>query len=207
MECVIGESSALQTAANFADRGERDRFFVMKLPALFLGHGSPMNAIENNAFTQRLAGIGARLPQPEAILCISAHWMTEGTWVTHMPHPKTIHDFYGFPDELFRIRYPAPGSAKHAELVAETVGDFKVHLDDEMWGLDHGAWAVLRHLFPKADVPVLQLSLYLAQPPEYHYRLGELLRPLREKGILIVGSGNIVHNLREIRWETHAEPS
>lgn len=165
-----------------------------------------MNALENNPFTQALGKLRTLCPDPKAILCISAHWMAEGTWVTHMKHPKTIHDFYGFPEELFAIQYPAPGSPEVAELVASTVTDQKIHLDDEMWGLDHGTWSVLRHIYPDANVPVLQLSLYMTQPPEYHYKLGTQLRQLREHGILIVGSGNIVHNLRKIRWEAEAKP-
>jgi 4,5-DOPA dioxygenase extradiol len=137
---------------------------------------------------------------------VSAHWMTEGSWVTEMPHPKTIHDFYGFPQALFDVQYPAPGSPEVAQLVRETVRDPKVHGDTEMWGLDHGTWSVLKHMYPKADVPVLQLSLYMQQPPEYHVQLGRELSKLRDKGVLIVGSGNLVHNLRQIRWEPNAPP-
>jgi 4,5-DOPA dioxygenase extradiol len=177
-----------------------------RLPVLFLGHGNPMNAIEENAFTRMLGSLGRNIPRPKAILCISAHWMTEGSWVTQMPHPKTIHDFYGFPKELFDVQYPAPGSPEIASLVQATVVDPKVHPDNEMWGLDHGAWSVLRHMYPKADVPVVQLSVYIEQPAEYHLQLGKQLRPLREQGVLIVGSGNIVHNLRQIKWEDDASP-
>jgi 4,5-DOPA dioxygenase extradiol len=179
---------------------------LARMPVLFIGHGSPMNAVEDNPFTRMLRDLGGRLPRPRAIVCVSAHWMTEGTWVTAMDRPKTIHDFYGFPQELFDIQYPAPGSSELAARVAATVRDPAVHLDTEMWGLDHGAWSVLRHLYPRADVPVVQLSVHLEQPGEYHYRIGQQLRALREQGVLILGSGNIVHNLRQIRWEPDAEP-
>jgi 4,5-DOPA dioxygenase extradiol len=174
-----------------------------RTPVLFIGHGSPMNAVEDNDFTRTLKKLGGLLEKPKAILCVSAHWMTEGTWVTHMPKPKTIHDFYGFPEELFAIQYPAPGSPEVAELVKRTVPE--VQLDDEMWGLDHGTWSVLRHLYPKADVPVLQLSLHMEKAPAYHYELGQKLRMLRAQGIMIVASGNIVHNLRRLRWGEQPE--
>lgn len=176
------------------------------MPLLFLGHGSPMNAITENAFTQALHDLAERLPQPRAILCASAHWMSEGTWVTGMSQPRTIHDFYGFPQELFDVQYPAPGSLEIADLVSSTVKDPNVHLDQEMWGLDHGTWSVLRHMYPEANIPVLQLSIYMKQPPRYHFQVGEQLRALRDQGILIVGSGNLVHNLRRIRWEENALP-
>lgn len=174
-----------------------------KMPSLFIGHGSPMNAIAENSFTASLETLGKNLSRPQAILCISAHWMTKGTWVTHMQNPKTIHDFYGFPKELFDINYPAPGSPKKAELIQANIPHIK--LDDNEWGLDHGTWAVLRKMYPQADVPVLQLSLDMTQPPEYHIKLGLELAKLREKGILILGSGNIVHNLRKIQWEENAK--
>jgi 4,5-DOPA dioxygenase extradiol len=178
-----------------------------RMPVLFIGHGSPMNAIEKNDFTETLGKLGKKLPQPKAILCVSAHWMTEGTWVTHSQKPKTIHDFYGFPQALFDVQYPAPGSPKAAEEIRGTIIDPKVHLDvEDTWGLDHGTWSVLRHMYPEAQIPVLQLSVYIEQPPEYHLKLGEELRKLREKEILVVGSGNIVHNLRRIRWEPNAQP-
>lgn len=174
------------------------------MPVLFIGHGSPMNALADNDFTKTLNGLGKRIPTPKAIVCVSAHWMTEGTWVTHMKKPKTIHDFYGFPQKLFDVQYPAPGSPEVAESLSRMNKD--IHLDDEMWGLDHGTWSVLKHMYPHADVPVLQLSLYMAKPASYHLKMGETLRSLREDGVLIVGSGNIVHNLRQIRWEDQAEP-
>lgn len=177
-----------------------------RAPVFFIGHGSPMNAIENNSFTQALAKLQELYPEPKAVLCISAHWMTEGTWVTHMQKPKTIHDFYGFPEQLFAVQYPSPGSPEVAELVRTTITKPRINLDDEMWGLDHGTWSILRHIFPKADIPVLQLSLHMQQPPRYHYELGTKLRELRDHGVLIIGSGNIVHNLRKIKWEPDAEP-
>ena len=143
-----------------------------RMPVIFIGHGSPMNAIEINAFTLSLQALGKNIPQPKAILCISAHWLTEGTWVTHMPHPKTIHDFYGFPEALFEIEYSAPGSPHIADLIISTVKKPKVHPDDEMWGIDHGTWSVMRHLYPEANVPIVQLSIYLEQPGDYHFRVG-----------------------------------
>lgn len=176
------------------------------LPALFLGHGSPMNAIEDNRFTRSLNALGEAMARPEAILVISAHWMTEGTWITHMDRPKTIHDFHGFPQQLFDVQYPAPGRPDIAEAIQKDIVDPKIHLDHEAWGLDHGTWAVLRHMYPDANIPVMQLSIYMSQPPEYHLKLGQELAKLREKGILIVGSGNIVHNLRKIRWENNPTP-
>jgi 4,5-DOPA dioxygenase extradiol len=177
-----------------------------RMPVLFVGHGSPMNAIDVNPYTRTLNLLGQTLPKPRAVLVVSAHWMTEGSWVTEMPRPKTIHDFYGFPQALFDVQYPAPGSPEIAKLVRETVVDPKVHADREMWGLDHGTWSVLRHMYPAADIPVLQLSLYMEQPAEYHIKLGRELSKLRDKGVLILGSGNLVHNLRRIRWEPDAKP-
>jgi 4,5-DOPA dioxygenase extradiol len=177
-----------------------------RLPVLFIGHGSPMHALHDNAYTRALGRLGRELPRPKAVLCVSAHWLTEGTWATHMPAPKTIHDFHGFPQELFDVRYPAPGSPATAELVREVVKEPEVQLDDELWGFDHGNWAVMRHLYPKADVPVVQLSVYLEQPGPYHLALGRRLASLRERGILIVASGNVVHNLPLLKWSAHPEP-
>lgn len=177
-----------------------------RLPVVFIGHGSPMNAIADNDYTRVLKEFGRRLPRPKAVLCVSAHWMSEGTWITHMERPRTIHDFYGFPQALFDVQYPAPSDPVLAESVQAQIADPKIHLDSEMWGFDHGTWQVLRHVYPDADVPVLQLSIYMEQPPSYHFKLGQQLRVLREQGVLIVGSGNIVHNLRKISWETDAPP-
>jgi 4,5-DOPA dioxygenase extradiol len=165
-----------------------------------------MNAIADNAYTRTLNALGKRLPRPKAVLCVSAHWMTEGTWVTAMPKPKTIHDFYGFPEELFAVQYPAPGSPETAEFISGNCGDAKINLDREMWGLDHGTWSVLRHLYPAADIPVLQMSLHMEKPASYHFELGRKMRGLRDHGILIVGSGNVVHNLRRIQWDPKAPP-
>jgi 4,5-DOPA dioxygenase extradiol len=163
-----------------------------------------MNAIAENSYTRMLNKLGEDLPRPKAILCISAHWMTEGSWITDMKNPKTIHDFYGFPQALFDVEYPAAGAPEVAEMIAQKIKDPEIHLDREMWGLDHGTWSVLRHLYPKADIPVMQLSLHLEQPPQYHYQLGQELRKLRDEGVLIVGSGNLVHNLRQINWDEKA---
>lgn len=165
-----------------------------------------MHALHDNAFTRTLARLGRELPRPTAVVCVSAHWLTEGTWATHMPKPDTIHDFHGFPQELFDVRYDAPGSPETAELVRAAVGDPGISLDDEEWGLDHGAWAVLRHMYPAADVPVVQLSVDLEKPGAYHLDLGRRLSPLRDKGVLVLASGNIVHNLSKIRWSAHPEP-
>ena len=176
------------------------------MPALFIGHGSPMNAITENIYTQMLANLGSQIPRPLAILCISAHWMTKGTWVTGMKKPKTIHDFYGFPKELFEIQYPAPGSPETALLIQSKLKKTEIQIDRDHWGLDHGTWAVLKHMYPSADIPVLQLSIFIDQPAEYHYDLGKQLKILREQGILLLASGNIVHNLRQILWENDAIP-
>ncbi|MBI1288345.1 MAG: 4,5-DOPA dioxygenase extradiol [Flavobacteriales bacterium] len=169
-----------------------------KMPVLFLGHGSPMNAIEENDFVQNFRKLGRELPQPNAILCISAHWYTKGTMVTAMEQPRTIHDFGGFLQTLFDVQYPAPGSPELAVQTQRLLGKH-VGLDQD-WGLDHGTWSVVKHLYPNADVPVIQLSIDYTKPPEYHFQLASKLQSLREKGVLIIGSGNIVHNLRMVDW-------
>jgi 4,5-DOPA dioxygenase extradiol len=170
------------------------------MPVLFLGHGSPMNGIEENEFVAGWRNIGETLPKPSAILCISAHWETKGTLVTAMENPMTIHDFGGFPQELFDVQYPAPGSPELAQETRHLITKTDVGLD-EKWGLDHGAWSVIKPLYPNADVPVIQMSLDYYKSPQYHYELAQELAALRRKGVLIIGSGNMVHNLRKIAWD------
>jgi 4,5-DOPA dioxygenase extradiol len=170
------------------------------MPVLFLGHGSPMNAIEENEFVNGFRQVGKAITKPNAILCISAHWETKGTYVTAMEKPPTIHDFGGFPQALFDVQYPAPGDPALAKETKELVKKTNVGLD-EKWGLDHGAWSVIKHLYPAADVPVIQMSLDYTQPPSYHYELAKELSTLRKKGVLIIGSGNLVHNLRLVAWD------
>ena len=174
-----------------------------KMPAVFVGHGSPTNAIEDNEFSRAWIEAGKALPTPKAILCISAHWETVDTHVTAMERPKTIHDFSGFPQRLYEMQYPAPGSPSLAQLVRASVKKAEVRLD-HLWGLDHGAWSVLCRMFPGADIPVMQLSLDRGREPRFHYELGQDLRLLRQRGVLILGSGNIVHNLGQIVWQDKA---
>ncbi|MFB9863109.1 4,5-DOPA-extradiol-dioxygenase [Rufibacter immobilis] len=170
------------------------------MPVLFIGHGSPMNGIEDNEFSQRWKKMAQEIPVPKAVLVVSAHWFTKGTKITAMDFPQTIHDFGGFPKELFAVQYPAPGNAALAQETAELVKTAQVELDHD-WGLDHGTWTIIRHMYPAANVPVLQLSIDYTKGPQYHYELAKELTALRKKGVLIVGSGNMVHNLRLVSWE------
>jgi 4,5-DOPA dioxygenase extradiol len=175
------------------------------MPAIFFGHGNPMNALQQNPYTKRWAAIGAKLPRPKAILCISAHWFINDAAVTVSSSPRTIHDFGGFPRELYEVEYPAPGDPKLAARMQKLLSPVPVRFD-EGWGLDHGTWSVLCHVFPGADVPVVQLSIDATQPAPFHYEIGRRLGMLREEGILILGSGNLVHNLRAYAWGAAAEP-
>jgi 4,5-DOPA dioxygenase extradiol len=176
-----------------------------KMPLLFVGHGSPMNAIEDNEFSQRWLQMGKEIAQPKAVLCISAHWLTKGTHVTAMEHPETIHDFGGFPKALFDVQYPAPGNPVLAGEVKELIKSTDVGLNHD-WGLDHGTWSVVKQMYPEAKIPVLQLSIDYAKPAQYHFDLAKELSALRKKGVLIIGSGNMVHNLGMIAFDKFNEP-
>ncbi|HPR00254.1 MAG TPA: 4,5-DOPA dioxygenase extradiol [Saprospiraceae bacterium] len=170
------------------------------MPLLFLGHGSPMNAIEDNTFTRGFKEVSNRIEKPRAILCVSAHWETRGTYITAMTKPPTIHDFGGFPAALYQVQYPAPGSPELAKETQALVDKTEIQLTDD-WGLDHGAWSVIKHLYPDADVPVVEMSIDFTKSPQYHFELGQALAALRKKGVLIIGSGNLVHNLRMVAWD------
>jgi len=186
---------------NLATSGDSTK----RMPVLFVGHGSPMNAIVENEFVQSWRELGKSLPRPKAILCISAHWETRGTFVTAMAKPPTIHDFGGFPKALFDVQYPAPGSPEFAKETKRIVSKTAVGLD-EKWGLDHGAWSVIKNIYPLADIPVFEMSLDYYQSPQYHYDLAKELASLRDKGVLIIGSGNLVHNLGMVAWDKVNEP-
>lgn len=196
---LAGSASGLRALEQYAD----PLLSTDPMPVFFFGHGSPMNAIELNEFSKEWERIGKALPRPNAILCISAHWLTRGTFVTAMEQPRTIHDFGGFPDELFAVQYAAPGSPQLAKDAAALLPGAGL---DEEWGLDHGCWSVVRHLYPEADVPVIQMSIDYHQPGQYHYDLARRLAVLRRKGILIIGSGNMVHNLRMVAWDKMDQP-
>lgn len=178
----------------------------VKMPVLFIGHGSPMNGIENNEFSAYWEKLGKELPVPKAVLVVSAHWLTKGTHVTAMPNPSTIHDFGGFPESLHSVQYPAPGSPELALETQQLITSTNVGLNHD-WGLDHGAWTVVKRMYPKANIPVIQLSIDYGQPAAYHYNLAKEIMPLRKKGVLIIGSGNMVHNLRMIAWDKFDVPN
>ncbi len=196
----------MSTLNNFSEltRGFKKR--NEKMPVLFIGHGSPMNGIENNEFSEYWSKLGREIDKPEAVVCISAHWLTKGTHVTAMSEPKTIHDFGGFPKELFQVQYPAPGNPELAQEISSIVQNTNVGLNHE-WGLDHGCWTVVKHMYPEANIPVLQLSIDYYKPAEFHYQLAKELVSLRKKGVLILGSGNMVHNLRAIDWSNMNTPN
>ena len=175
------------------------------MPVLFIGHGSPMNGIEDTAFSRRWSQMAKEIPTPKAVLVVSAHWFTKGTKITAMDFPKTIHDFGGFPQELFDVQYPAPGNPVLAKETAELLHSAHVEFDHD-WGLDHGAWTIIRHMYPEANIPVLQLSIDYTKGPQYHYDLAKELYALRKKGVLIIGSGNMVHNLRMVAWDRLNDP-
>ena len=175
------------------------------MPVLFIGHGSPMNGIEDTAFSRRWSQMAKEIPTPKAVLVVSAHWFTKGTKITSMDFPKTIHDFGGFPQELFDVQYPAPGNPVLAKETAELLHSANVEFDHD-WGLDHGAWTIIRHMYPEANIPVLQLSIDYTKGPQYHYDLAKELNALRKKGVLIIGSGNMVHNLRMVAWDRLNDP-
>lgn len=194
---------SLHNFKNWTDSlGEED----IKHPVLFIGHGSPMNGIVGNEFSRTWAKMGQEIVRPKAVLVISAHWLTRGTHITAMEEPKTIHDFGGFPQALFDVQYPAKGSPELAEATSKLVTSTNVGLDHD-WGLDHGTWTVVRHMYPDADIPVLQLSIDYGRPPQYHYELAKEIASLRKKGVLIIGSGNMVHNLRMVDWQKLNEPN
>ena len=176
-----------------------------RMPTLFIGHGSPMNGIEDNRFSQQWKALGKSIPHPQAVLVVSAHWLTRGTAITAMGKPKTLHDFGGFPQALFAVEYPAPGNPALAAETQHLIQKTSVGLDHE-WGLDHGTWTVVRHMYPDADIPVLQLSIDYNRPAAWHYELAKELSALRKKGVLIIGSGNMVHNLRMVAWDKLDEP-
>lgn len=205
IKTLITGAAAMTTLSAFknftSDLNEQEQL----MPVLFIGHGSPMNGIEDTEFSRRWTQMAKEIPTPKAVLVVSAHWFTKGTQITAMDFPKTIHDFGGFPKELFAVQYPAPGNPVLAKETVELIHSAKVELDHD-WGLDHGTWTVVRHMYPDAKIPVLQLSIDYTKGPQYHYDLAKELYALRKKGVLIIGSGNMVHNLRMVAWDKMNEP-
>lgn len=204
LQTIAGAAVGINTLSSFRrftdDLQEQEKL----MPVLFIGHGSPMNGIEDTAFSRRWSQMAKEIPTPAAVLVVSAHWFTRGTKITAMDFPKTIHDFGGFPRELFEVQYPAPGHPQLAKETVELLQSAKVELNHD-WGLDHGSWKVVKHMYPDANIPVLQLSIDYTKGPEYHYRLAKELYALRKKGVLILGSGNMVHNLRMVAWDRLSE--
>ena len=192
-----GSMTTLTDFKNFTHQLKEQNYIM---PVLFIGHGSPKNGIENNQFSEKWKSLAKEIPVPAAVLVISAHWLSKGTRITAMDFPKTIHDFGGFPQELFDVEYKAPGSPQVAKETAALLHSFDAELDHD-WGLDHGTWTVVRHMYPEANIPVLQLSIDYTKPPQYQYELAGELYELRKKGVLIIGSGNMVHNLRMVAWD------
>lgn len=199
----VGALTTLSSLKNLSDSLKEEDY---KMPVLFIGHGSPMNAIEDNEFNKKWNQIAKDFPKPKAVLCISAHWLTKGSMVTAAPQLKTIHDFGGFPKELFAVQYPAPGMPDLAKTTKNLIKSTDVVLDHD-WGFDHGSWSVVKNMYPNADVPMIQLSIDYYKQGSYHYELGQQLQSLRKKGVLILGSGNMVHNLRMIRIPAGSDPS
>lgn len=194
------------TLGKFKIAAETLKKSVQKMPVLFIGHGSPMNGIEMNNFNKTWQQLGKEIPLPEAVLCISAHWLTNGSFVTGMNQPQTIHDFGGFPPELFQVQYPAPGQPLLAAETQILIKSTQVGIDHD-WGIDHGSWTILKHMYPGADIPVIQLSIDYRKPALYHYQLAQELQLLRNKGVLIIGSGNIIHNLGKVAWDKFNVPN
>jgi 4,5-DOPA dioxygenase extradiol len=197
---IIAGAAGMTTLAAFRNFTDNLDEQGLLMPVLFVGHGSPMNGIEDTEFSRRWAQMAKEIPTPKAVLVVSAHWFTRGTKITAMDFPQTIHDFGGFPQALYEVQYPAPGNPALAKETAELLRSAHVELDHD-WGLDHGAWTVIRHMYPEAIIPVLQLSIDYTKGPQYHYELARELYALRKKGVLILGSGNMVHNLRMVAWD------
>ena len=200
---LMSNINTLSAFKNFTDTLPKENYLM---PVLFVGHGSPMNGIEDNEFSKRWTAIAKEIPTPKAVLVISAHWFTNGTSITSMEFPKTIHDFGGFPAELYEVQYPAPGNPVLAKETASIIHSTHVELDHD-WGLDHGTWTIVRHMYPEANIPVLQLSIDYTKAPQFHYELAKEIYALRKKGVLIMGSGNMVHNLRMVAWNKLSGPA